>query len=68
MTRRLRIADDFSISIEAVTQTFGVLAKRGAGKTYTAMVLVEELLKASAQVIVADPIGVCWGLRAAADG
>lgn len=64
----LRIAADLALPIEAVTQTFAILAKRGVGKTYTALVLVEELLKARLQVVVADPIGVCWGLRASADG
>jgi DNA helicase HerA-like ATPase len=38
------------------------------GKTYTALVLAEELLGAGAQVVIADPVGVCWGLRAAANG
>ena len=68
MTATLRIADNLSLPLEAVTQTFGILAKRGSGKTYTAAVLTEELLKAHAQVVVADPIGVWWGLRAAANG
>ncbi len=64
----LRIADTLDLPREAVTQTFGILAKRGVGKTYTALVLVEEMLTAGIQVVVADPVGVCWGLRAAADG
>ncbi len=53
---------------ETVTQTFGILAKRGAGKTYTAAVMVEELLKVGHQVVVVDPLGVWWGLRAGAGG
>jgi uncharacterized protein DUF87 len=64
----LRIADDFRLPLEAVTETFGILAKRGVGKTYTAAVLVEELLEAKQQVVVLDPIGVWWGLRSSADG
>jgi hypothetical protein len=32
---KLNIADDFSLPRETVTQTFSILAKRGAGKTYT---------------------------------
>ena len=35
---------------------------------YTALVLVEELLKAGHPTVVVDPVGVCWGLRAAANG
>ena len=65
---RLRLSADLTLPGDALTQTFAIIAKRGAGKTYTALVLVEELLGAGAQVIVADPVGVCWGLRAAANG
>lgn len=64
----LRLARDLLLPLEAVTQTFAILAKRGVGKTYTASVLVEELLTAGLHVCVVDPIGVWWGLRASADG
>lgn len=64
----LRIAENFSLPYEAVTQTFAILAKRGVGKTYTAAVMVEEMLKAGLHVAVVDPLGVWWGLRASADG
>jgi uncharacterized protein len=64
----LRIANNLELPKEAVTQTFAILAKRGMGKTYTASVLVEEIIKAGLPVVVVDPIGVWWGLRAAADG
>jgi hypothetical protein len=66
--KKLNISPDLQLPTEAVTQTFGILAKRGVGKTYTASVMVEEMLKAKLHVIVIDPIGVWWGLRAAADG
>lgn len=66
--RSLRVADNLTLPAEAITQTFAILAKRGVGKTYTASVLTEEMLKAGLQVVVADPIGVWWGLRASADG
>ena len=62
------LADDFHLPLEAVTETFAILAKRGSGKTYTAAVLVEEMLKAGQTVVVADPVGVWWGLRSSADG
>lgn len=64
----LRIAPTLTLPDEAVTQTFAILAKRGVGKTYTASVMVEEMLKSNLHVIVVDPIGVWWGLRAAANG
>lgn len=66
--RTLNIAPGLRLPLEAVTETFGILAKRGAGKTYTAKVLVEELLRAAQVTVVIDPVGAWWGLRAGADG
>lgn len=65
---KIHLAPGLELPLEAVTQTFAILAKRGVGKTYTACVLVEEMLTAQQQVVVADPIGVWWGLRSKADG
>lgn len=65
---KLHIADKLSLPIDAVTQTFAILAKRGAGKTHTAVVMTEEMLKNGQQVIIADPIGVWYGLRSSKDG
>jgi DNA helicase HerA-like ATPase len=62
----LKISKDLSLPEEAVTQTFAILAKRGVGKTYTASVMVEEMLKAKLHTVVVDPIGVWWGLRTSA--
>lgn len=56
------------LPINAATKTFAVLAKRGAGKTYTAAVLAEEFYKTNIPFVVFDPIDVWWGLRLAADG
>lgn len=71
MTRllgELRIAPNLTLPPEAVTETFGILAKRGVGKTYAAAVMVEEMIKAGLPAVVIDPIGVWWGLRSSADG
>lgn len=68
MTADLHLADDLALPPEAVTETFCVLAKRGAGKTYCASVLVEEMIGAGLPVCVIDPVGVFWGLRSSADG
>lgn len=51
------------IPIEAATKTFAVLAKRGAGKSYTGAVMAEEFYKAGVPFVVFDPIDVWWGLR-----
>lgn len=53
----------FNLPLDAVTQTFAILAKRGTGKTYTASVMAEEMLRAGQQVVAIDPTGAWWGLR-----
>jgi len=60
---KLHISDNLSLPLEAVTQTFAVLAKRGKGKTYCASVMAEEMLKAKQQIVAVDPTGAWWGLR-----
>ena len=49
--------------INAATKTFAILAKRGAGKTYTGAVMAEEFAKNNIPFVVFDPIDVWWGLR-----
>lgn len=66
--RRLRISRDLALPLETVTESLAILAKKGAGKTYTASALIEEMLKAKLPVVVLDPMGVWWGLRSSADG
>lgn len=68
MMNDLQISDDFSMPIDAVTQTFGILANRGSGKSYAAMKLAEEMMKAGQAIVVIDPTGAWWGLRSSADG
>jgi uncharacterized protein len=63
MTHKLNIADGLSLPVDAVTQTFAILAKRGVGKSYTASVMAEEMLKAGHTIIALDPTGAWWGLR-----
>ncbi len=64
----IKIAEGLSLPTDAVTQTFAQIGKRGAGKTYLASMIAEQMLDAQAQVIVLDPIGNWWGLRVNADG
>jgi len=65
---KLRLSPDVTFPSDAVTQTFAVLGKRGSGKTNTAGVLTEQLIKAGMPVVYVDPIGVTWGLRHSRDG
>jgi len=64
----LRISVDLTLPADAVTQIFAILAKRGVGKTYTALALVQKLLGAGAQSIIADSGGVCWKARVVRPG
>jgi hypothetical protein len=64
----LKIADSFSLPADAVTQTFGILAIRGAGKSNTAAVMAEEMFDAGLPFVVIDPVGSWFGLRAGRDG
>jgi hypothetical protein len=65
----IAIAKDRALPLDAVTQTFAFIARRGAGKTYCASKLVEEMISvAGAPVIVFDPVGNWYGLRLGADG
>jgi hypothetical protein len=56
------------LPLDAATQTFAFIARKGAGKTYTAGKLVEQLLHAGVQVVVLDTVGNWYGLRMSADG
>jgi hypothetical protein len=65
---KLHIAEGLSLPLEAVTNTFSILAIRGVGKTHTASVMAEEMLKAGQPICVYDPTGAWWGLKSSADG
>ena len=68
MKTALNISPDLRLPLDLITETAAIIAKRGVGKTYTASVITEELLKAGGHVIAIDPVGVWWGLRASAQG
>jgi hypothetical protein len=65
---KLRIADALSLPLEAGTETTGILGIRGSGKTNTAAVMAEELLRAGQQVVIIDPTDAWWGLKSSDDG
>ncbi len=68
-TNELRIAPGLALDADYVAGgSFGILSKKGAGKTYTGRILVEEMFAAKVQVVVVDPMGAWWGLRSSADG
>jgi len=64
----IKIADDFFLPKQMVTESIGIVAARGSGKTYTTAVMAEELFIADLPFLVIDPLGVYWGIRSSADG
>lgn len=68
MKRTLHVARNLKLPVNAVTQTFAFMGRRGSGKSYAAGKLAEEMLDVGAQVVVLDPVGTWWGLRTLANG
>jgi len=66
--RKLWISKTLGLPVDAVTQRISILGKTRSGKSYTAGVVVEEVLKARQQVVILDPKGDWHGLRSSADG
>ena len=66
--QQIQLASDLGLPLDVATDTLGVLAIKDGGKSYTAMLLVEQLVKARLPVVVIDPVGVFWGLRVAGRG
>jgi hypothetical protein len=56
------------LPLDAVTNTFAILARRRVGKTYTASVMAEEFVHAGIPWVAMDPTGAWWGLRSSSDG
>lgn len=56
------------IPVSGITKSFAILAKRGAGKSYIAGVMMEEMNRNGLPFVVFDPIDIFWGLRLSADG
>lgn len=65
---RLHISDTLSLPLDFVTCTQAILAIKRVGKSYTASVQAEELLKAGQQIVAIDVTGAWYGLRSNAAG
>lgn len=64
----LKISKDFSLSDEAAFDVTAIVGRRGRGKTTTAVVLTEKIYAQGGRFVIADPVGVWWGLKSARDG
>lgn len=65
---KLHIGSKLSLPLDAVTQTFAVLGKRGSGKTTAATDMAEEMLKQGQPVVIYDPTSAWYGLKSSRDG
>lgn len=66
--KKLHLSKNLSFGTDIITEVIDIIAKRGAGKTYTAMKIAEEMLIIGAQIVVVDPVGNWYGLRLGANG
>jgi hypothetical protein len=64
----LQISPALTIPVDAVTETFAILAVKRAGKSNAAVVMAEEMYDAGVPWVAVDPKGDWWGVRAAGDG
>lgn len=65
---QFKVADNLNLPRDIITWVNAFVAKRGAGKSYAAAVLAEEMLKNNIPIVVVDGIGQWWGLRVGKDG
>jgi hypothetical protein len=68
MSDGFRVSKDLTLPLESATWVWAFLAKRGAGKSYDAGDLAEEMLKAGIPIVVIDGMGSWWGLRVGPNG
>lgn len=66
--RMIEIAKNLSLDDSAATETLGVLARKGSGKTFLASKIVEGLYRLNCPTTIIDPAGNWWGLTLAANG
>lgn len=64
----IKLSKDLTLPLDVAGEAIAILATRGAGKSFTSAVLIEELYRSHVQTVVIDPTGVYWGLRSDAKG
>jgi hypothetical protein len=52
----------------ALDSDIAIIARKGSGKSYLARGLAERLLDLKRRLVIIDPLGAWWGLKASADG
>jgi hypothetical protein len=61
------VGSELAIPDAALTADIAILGKKGRGKSYAAKGLVERLLDLGERVLILDPLGHWWGLKASLD-
>jgi len=64
----IRIAFDFALPLDTITQSLAIVAQRGSGKTYLAKKMLEEIRRNDLPVVVIDLMGAFHGIRSSMDG
>lgn len=64
----MKVAAGLDLPLQAVTETFAILAVRRAGKSNTAVVIAERMHAAGLPWVAVDPKGDWWGVRSSASG
>ena len=64
----LRVGDDLTLPLDAITQSIALLAIKRAGKSNAAAVMAEEMYHAGLPWVGIDPKGDWWGLRSSGEG
>lgn len=65
MSKTLTISPTLKLPLQAVVETFAILAVKRAGKSNGAVVMAEEMYDAGVPWVAIDPKGDWWGVRAA---
>lgn len=59
----LKLSEDLKLPLDAATQTFAFIGRKGSGKTYGSGKLTELLIEAGIQIAILDTVGNWYGLR-----
>jgi len=68
MTKRLRVAEDFTLPADVALHKNAIVAMSGAGKSNTGVALAEEMYAAEIPWVTIDPKGDWFGVRSSGDG